>query len=207
MPALEALWAPVRLKMRKFSQKKTEYQTAVDQQLSRQDSARELEPFREWERVKRIALDCASAVLGTTGGKLSRIIPQRSQEERRLKARLTLLRVVRRELHASKSNQGVTPTRAMRRVWDIGMYPQPANAAALKGLWLPEHQAWTESWLRMLRQQAAETVEAWQLLRRKELAQALEKERMNSISRFYTGRELHKLLHPRMPAPHSPQHH
>ena len=90
MPALEALWAPVRLKMRKFLQKVLEYQATVDQQLSRQDSAREQEPFQEWERVKQIALDCASAVLGTTGGKLSRIIPQRSQEERQLKARLTL---------------------------------------------------------------------------------------------------------------------
>ena len=57
----------------------------------------------------------------------------------------------------------------------------------------------------MLRRQAAETVEAWQLLRRKELDQALERERLNSISRFYTGRELQKLLHPRTPAPHSPQ--
>jgi hypothetical protein len=57
----------------------------------------------------------------------------------------------------------------------------------------------------MLRRQSAETVEAWQLLRRKELAQAVERERLNSISRFYTGRELQKLLHPRTPAPHSPQ--
>ena len=51
----------------------------------------------------------------------------------------------------------------------------------------------------------SKTVEAWQLLRRKELAQAVERERLNSISRFYTGRELQKLLHPRTPAPHSPQ--
>jgi len=87
----------------------------------------------------------------------------------------------------------------------MGLYPQPASVAVLKGLWLPEHQVWTESWLRMLRCQSAETVEAWQLLRRKELAQAVERERLNSISRFYTGRELQKLLHPRTPAPHSPQ--
>ena len=136
---------------------------------------------------------------------MSRIIPYRSQEERRLKARLTLLRVVRRELYAFKSSLGVTPTRAMRRVWYMGLYPQPANAAALKGLWLPEHQAWTESWIWMLRRQAAETVEAWQLLHRKKLAQPLGREVLNSTSRFYSGRELQKLLHPRTPAPHSPQ--
>ncbi len=28
---------------------------------------------------------------------------------------------------------------------------------------------------------------------------------MSAINRFYTGRELQKLLHPRAPAPHSPQ--
>ncbi len=31
----------------------------------------------------------------------------------------------------------------------MGLYPQPASVAVLKGLWLPEHQAWTESWALM----------------------------------------------------------
>jgi hypothetical protein len=46
------------------------------------------------------------------------MIPHRSQEarERRLKARLTLLRVVRRELYALKNSLVATPTRAIRRV-------------------------------------------------------------------------------------------
>jgi hypothetical protein len=108
------------------------------QRLSQPDLASELDSFREWERVKRIALD--PAVLGITGGRLSRIIPHRSQEERRLKARLTLLRVVRRELYALKNSLVATPTRAIHRVWDMGLYPQPASVAVLKGLWLPEHQ-------------------------------------------------------------------
>ena len=90
MPALKALWAPVWLKMRKYAQKAPKVEAAVVQQLSLPDSARELDPFLEWERVKRIALNCARAVLGTSGGRLSRIIPHRLQEERRLKARLTL---------------------------------------------------------------------------------------------------------------------
>ena len=161
MPSLETLCTPVRLKMQKFSGKVLEYQTAVTRRLSQPDSASESDSFREWERVKRIALDCAKAVFGTTGGRLPRIIPHRSQEERRLKARLTLLRVVRRELYALKNSLVATTTRAIRRVWDMGLYPQPANVGVLKGLWLPEHQVWTESWLRMLRRQSAETVEAW----------------------------------------------
>ncbi len=86
-------------------------------------------------------------VFGTTGGRLPRIIPHRSQEQRRLKARLTLLRVVQRELYALKNSLVATTTRAIRRAWDAGLYPQPANVGVLKGLWLPEHQVWTESWL------------------------------------------------------------
>jgi hypothetical protein len=58
---------------------------------------------------------------------------------------------VRRELYALKNGLVTTFTMAMRRVWDMGLYPQSASVAVLKGLWLPEHQAWTESWLRMLR--------------------------------------------------------
>ncbi len=34
--------------------------------------------------------------------------------------------------------------------------------------------------------------------------EAAELERMGAISRFYTGRELQRLLRPRAPAPHSP---
>ena len=103
------------------------------------------EPTRFGNRVESVPGVGASqaAVLGTSGGRLSRIIPHRSREERRLKARLTFLRVVQRELYAFKNCMPVvvTPTRAMRRVWDMGLYPQPDNITVLNGLWLPEHQA------------------------------------------------------------------
>jgi hypothetical protein len=92
-------------------------------------SAPEVDRFMELERAKRIALDCARSVLGTTGGRLSRIIPHPSKEAKRLKARLTLLRVVRREIHARKEHgsRSVPPSRAMRKVWDSSLYPQPAK--------------------------------------------------------------------------------
>ncbi len=57
----------------------------------------------------------------------------------------------------------------------------------------------------MLRRQSAIANEEWQDLSRRELAEASERERMSSISRFYSWRELQKLLHPRAPAQHSPQ--
>ena len=100
MPPLEALRSPNRLKMDRWSEKRTEWQDAVNKSLAL--LATEPDCFQELERVKQIALDCARTVLGTTGGKGLRIIPHHSKEARRLKARLTLLRVVRREVHARK---------------------------------------------------------------------------------------------------------
>ena len=207
MPPLEALCAPERLKMRKWRERKTAWQEAVTQSLSMSaPEASEEDRFAELDRIKRVALDCARTLLGTTGGRRLRIIPHHSKEARQLKARLTLLRVVRREIHARKEQNGQpsSPSKAMRRAWDAGLYPQPADIRTLTALWHPQNQVWTEEWLRMLRRQSALTNEAWQDLRRKELAEAVEQERLSAINRFYTGRELQKLLHPRAPAPHSP---
>jgi len=208
MPPLEALRTPERLKMREWRARKTAWQEAVTHSLSvPAPEVPEGDRFAELERIKRVALDCARTLLGTTGGQILRIIPHHSREARRLKARLTLLRVVRREIHARKeqSSQPSPPSKAMRRAWDAGLYPQPAEIRILTTLWHPQNQVWTEEWLRMLRRQSALTNEEWQDLRRRELAAAAEQERLRAIDRFYTGRELQKLLHPRVPAPHSPQ--
>jgi ribonuclease HI len=204
MPPLEALRSPIRLKMDRWSEKRTEWQDAVNKSLAL--LATEPDCFQELERVKQIALDCARTVLGTTGGKGLRIIPHHSKEARRLKARLTLLRVVRREVHARKEQGSgfVPPSKAMRRVWDSGLWPQPASFSVLTALWTPQNQSWTENWLRMLRRESAMMTEEWHCLRRRELTEVAERDRLSAISRFYTGRELQRLLHPTAPAPHSP---
>jgi len=56
----------------------------------------------------------------------------------------------------------------------------------------------------MLRRESALVTEEWHCLRRRELTEAAERDRIGAISRFYTGRELQRLLHPTAPAPHSP---
>ena len=159
MPPLEALRSPVRIRMNNWKQRKDDWQVAVTRSLTL--SAPEADQFLELDRAKGIALDCAREVLGITGGKLSRIIPHHSKEARRLKARLNLLRVVRREIHARREQSGrvVPPSRAMRRAWDAGLYPQPAEFRTLTALWHPQNQVWTENWLRMLRRQSAVTNE------------------------------------------------
>ena len=149
MPPLEALWVPERIRMGNWSKKRAEWQQAVTRSLALVPP--EADSFSELDRSKKIAIDCAREVLGVTGGKLSRIIPHHSKEAKRLKARLTLLRVVRREVHARKGQVGllVPPSRAMRKVWDAGLYPQPAAFTTLRGLW--QDPTWTAEWLRMLR--------------------------------------------------------
>ena len=64
--------------------------------------AEELHSFMELERTKRIELGCEHSVLGTTGGRQSHIILHHLKEAKLLKAHLTLLQVVRREVHSSK---------------------------------------------------------------------------------------------------------
>ena len=57
--------------------------------------------------------------------------------------------------------------RAMRKVWDAGLYQQQAAFTTLRGLW--QDPTWTAEWLRMLRRQSARTTDEWQQLRRSEL--------------------------------------
>ena len=133
--------------MHNWKERKDDWQVAVTRSLAL--SAPEEDQFLELDRAKRVALDCAREVLGVKGGKLSRIIPHHSKEAKRLKARLTLLRVVRREIHARKELGGVGPSRAVRKAWDAGLYPQPADFAIHRGLWQERNQEWTTEWLRM----------------------------------------------------------
>jgi hypothetical protein len=118
--------------------------------LSIQVTAPEGGRFAELERIKRVALDCARTILGTTGGRLLHIIPHHSKEARRLKVSLTLLWVVWRENHASREQRGrlVPPSRAIVRAWDAGLCPQPTEFRTRTAVWHPQN--WTENWLSML---------------------------------------------------------
>jgi hypothetical protein len=149
-------------------------------------------------------LDCARKVFGEAGGKMRSLIPHHSREFRKLKERLTLLKVLRREIHARRNTEQQRPSRAMRRAWDEGLYPQPCSFSVLSSLWVPAHQGWTERWLRHLRQQSQTTEEEMHLLRRTELHHATEQSRQSAIARFYDGGELRRLLHPQTPTMHSP---
>jgi hypothetical protein len=100
MPPLQALGTSVRILMNNWSHRKDDWQVSVI--LSLNLSAPQADPFLELDQAKRIALDCARKVLGISGGGLSLIIQHHSKEAKQLKAFLTLLRVVRREIHARK---------------------------------------------------------------------------------------------------------
>jgi hypothetical protein len=168
----EALWAPVRLRM----QRKADWQEEVNRSLTL--SAPEADQLVELERTKRIMLDCARAVLGLAGGRLWRItIPHHSKEAKLLVARRSSLPrvVLLREIHTRKELDGdsVPPSRAMRKVWDSGLQPQPADLSILGGLWQAQNQAWAADWLPVhMRWQSASTRDEWHQLRRSELTAA-----------------------------------
>jgi hypothetical protein len=162
--------------------------------------------LRAWSDSKgSTALTCAKIVLGESGGKLRRLIPHHSDEVRRLMSRLKLLKVVRRELHARRDGVQKAPSRAMRKLWDAGVYPQPADFSALATVWSPSHRGWTESWLRMLRLQSQQGEDELHALKRVERSQVSEQNRQRAIARFYDGGELRRLLQPQPPfCTHSP---
>jgi hypothetical protein len=74
MPPLEALRAPVRLRMHRFKMKRTVWQEAVTKSLASEPQAPVANSCQELERVQRVALDCARELLGTTEGTL-RVLP------------------------------------------------------------------------------------------------------------------------------------
>ena len=153
MPPLESLLRPLRLKMKGWSQKRQKWQASTTQALAAVEEG-STDCFTQLEQMKQVAVDCARKVCGEAGGKMRSLIPHHSKEFRKLKERLTLLKVVRREIHARRNTGQQSPSRAMRRAWDEGLYPQPCSFLVLSSLWAPTNQGWTESWLRRLRQQS-----------------------------------------------------
>ena len=197
MPPTESLWRPLRLKMHNWERKREDWKKAVEIALAA-PAAAELpsDLFERLDQVKRVALTYAQRVLGESGGKVRRLTPQHSEEVRRLMARLKLLRVVRRELHDRRDGVLRMPSRAMRKLWDAGVHPQPAEFSFLTTPWSPSNREWTENWLRMLRHQSQQGEDELHALRRAERSQALEESRQAAIARFYEGGELRRLLRP-----------
>ncbi len=165
-------------------------------------SPRDGRPVRDAR--KAVALLCARAILGVTGGKLCSLIPHHSSELKQLQARPRLLRVVRRELYARQGQGQRAPSRAMRKVWDAGWHPQPASFSWLSDPWCRQQRIWTERWLHQLRQLSHDARENLITLRTKAVRNAEEESRRLTIARFYDGNGLQRLLRPQVPSLHSP---
>ena len=204
MPPLEALWRPERLRLDAWRDKREEWQRAVERDLSSQELIGSKDRFAALDRAKCVALLCARAILGVTGGKLRSVIPHHSSEWKQLQARLRLLKVVRRELYARQGQAARAPSRAMRKVWDAGWHPQPASFLLLAEPWAPQHRDWTEGWLRQLRQRSHDAREALIALRTEAVKEAERQSQRLAIARFYDGRGLQRLLRPQAPSLHSP---
>ena len=159
----------------------------------------------------------AKAILGESSQKIRCQIPYHSSEFKKLKARLGLLKLVRTEVNNRRlqGGQPFPPSRAMRKAWDSGLYPEsdaPGTVekmglpkfTMLSDLWSAENCQWALEWLRYLSQQIARTEEEIRLLRQREIQQSAEKRRKDAIERMSAGGELRHLLHPPSCLPHSP---
>jgi hypothetical protein len=119
MPELEALFAPVRLKLealkepdlrRRYVERATE---ATEHTRAAGDTAC---PFVRLAQLQNVVLQVAKATLGTRGGKIRPMHPRYSAAFQRLAAHVRLLRVVHREIRDRRGT--VLPaSRAMQRLW------------------------------------------------------------------------------------------
>ena len=204
MPPLEALWRPERLRLDSWKNKRDEWRAAVERTLGSSPQAGQEDRFDALDRVKSVALTHARAILGVTGGKLRSLIPFHSSEVKHLQARLRLWRVVRREVYARQGQGQRAPSRAMRKAWDAGWYPQPASFSYLAHLWCVEHRDWTEQWLRHLRRLSHDATEALITLRTEAVREAEQQSQRRAVAQFYDGKGLQRLLRPQLPSLHSP---
>mmetsp|Transcript_37221 Transcript_37221/g.99058 ORF Transcript_37221/g.99058 Transcript_37221/m.99058 type:complete len:2324 (+) Transcript_37221:2749-9720(+) len=203
MPPLEALRRPVRLKMASWRDKREEWKASVDKALA--DLQGQItDPFEWLETGKEVALTTARNILGTTGGKLKPARPFHSSQFVALQHRLSLLQVTHREILSRQNQPTRPPSKAMRKCWDAGFYPQPASFATLSDLWNPTNATWTREWQRFLRNKMEIVKDEMLTLRNRERSVAAEQERDAAINRMFSGRELQRLLHPSPPLLHTP---
>ena len=206
MPPLEALRRPVRLNMKQWKEKRALWQEAVVRALPPAAPDNIEDPFQQLEHTKKVCMALARSILGTTGGKLRSPIPHHSSGYIKLTSRLNLLKVVRREIHARKEALHASPpSKAMKKVWDSGLYPRPAPDTGISDLWSTHTSEWTDRWLRHLRHLSAESIEELEELRKLEIRFAAENQRSEAIDRFFAGGELRRILRPRPPQLHTPQ--
>jgi hypothetical protein len=99
MPELEALRAPVRVKLEglKDPEKRREYLARAEVEVEREQlRVSTTGPFDRLERLKAAVLAAAKTALGTRGGQMKAFLPRHSPAFQRLAARIRLLRVVHR---------------------------------------------------------------------------------------------------------------
>jgi hypothetical protein len=78
-------------------------------------------------------------------------IPFHSSRMIQLLAHLRLLKAARRDILARQGSTSIVgPSRAMRRVWDVGWHPKPATYDNISQPWDAKTQGWTREWLREL---------------------------------------------------------
>jgi hypothetical protein len=191
-----------------WAAKRKQWAQAVQTEILKGEGGKEEDSFERLERFKQIALRCAETVLGVSGGKLRSLIPHHSSEFIKLRTRLTLLKAVRRELLAlrtgSAHSSSKQPSRALRKAWDMGLYPSPAVFSSLSDPWKPTNAKFSAGWLHNLSERIAGTTEEIRELRRVEVARALEQSRLAAVNRMHSGGELRRLLHPPAFTLHSP---
>ena len=206
MPELEALRAPIRLKLEglKDPEKRREYLMRAEAEVGREQSKGDTgSVFDRLARLKAVVLAAARNTLGTRGGRMKPLLPRHSPAFMRLAARIRLLRVVRREIWDRRGAVQIA-SRAMQQLWhrDQEAFPEGTTFQTLGGL--AGDAGWARRAAAGLRARLHSADEELRRLRSAEMTAASEKRRQAAIDSFWTGGGLRRFLHPPSPSLHSP---
>jgi hypothetical protein len=208
IPELEALFAPVRLKLEALKEpdlRRTYVERATEATEHTQAARDTACPFVRLARIQNVVLQVAKATLATRGGKILSMLPRHSAAFQRLAAHVRLLQVVHKEI---RDRRGIVlpASRAMQRLWhrDWEAFPEGTAFEALGEL--AGDAGWSRRAVAELRAHLHRADEELRLrrLRSLEMEAASKKRRQAAIDSFWTGGGLRWFLHPPSPSLHSP---
>ena len=208
LPALEDMRSPPRLKMGAFSAKRDRWSALVSQRVLAVPDFASLDTFERLDIIKEESLRAAREVLGTSGGKLRPAIRFHCPESIKLSSLLRTLKAARRDILGRKglsSDRSLGPSKAMKDIWHRGIVPLGGSFSFLSDPFSPPHADFTKSWLALLQETTAQTLQQLKQLREDQRKHSEAQSRAHAVLRMYQRKgELRRFLHdtgPQSPAP------
>jgi hypothetical protein len=171
-----------------FSAKRDRWSALVSQRVLAVPDFANLDTFDRLDVIKEESLRAAREVLGTTGGKLRPAIRFHCPESIKLSSQLRTLKAARRDILSRRglsSDRSVGPSKAMKDIWHRGIVPSGGSFGFLTDPFSPPHAEFTKSWLALLQETTAQTLQQLKQLREDQRKHSEAQSRAHAVLRMY----------------------